>query len=140
MKFNKIRYNIKRLKPRVEDIELNKCTHKMYCKEDGLCGYCGTQVSPDNIFDENGLELAAAADTIIDYLECMKMIVNNCMSNKEIRATKKYFNMIPLLNNIDTLYDMCIDALNRTELEIVDLYESIEYEKDLDKEEGENNE
>lgn len=126
-KFNKVKYNIKKLQLRPEDIEANKCTHEVFSKEDGECAECGIVVNPDVCFDEENF--TKAVDIVITHLESMKMIVNTCMTKGEIKAAQKYFNMIPLLHNIDTLYDICIEELNNTELDIVDLYEPIDYDK-----------
>lgn len=124
-RFNKIKYNVKRLKPRPEDIELNKCTHEIFDKETGECPVCGVIVSPDTNFNDNDLLLAA--QNVIDHLESMKMIANACMSKKEIKAAQKYFDMIPLLQNVDVLLDICKEELNNTDLDIVDLYEPIDH-------------
>lgn len=137
-KFNKTKYNIERLKPRPEDIELNKCTHEIFDKDDGKCAVCETVVSPNIIF--NQMELWQAIETVSDHLECMKMIVNSCMSRKEAKAAQKYFDMIPLLNNLEVLYDICIDELNTTDLDIIDLYEPLNIFSDNEELGDENNE
>lgn len=127
-KFNKEKYNIKRLEVRDEDIERNKCTHEIFDKESGECAICGTEVNPNAPwFNED--ELISAVDTVIDHLETMKMIVNSCMSKKEIRAAQEYFDMIPLLNNIDTLYNICMEEFNNANLDIVGTYNTITYDE-----------
>lgn len=120
MKFNKEKHNIKRLQPRVEDIELNKCTHEIFDKTTGECALCGTKVSIDfSWFKEN--EFTESIDNVIDELESMKMIINSCMGDKEIKAAQKYFNMIPLLKNIGALYDICKENVCISSLDTVDL-------------------
>lgn len=124
--FNKIKYNIKKLKPRAEDIVLNKCTHAIFCKEDGKCASCKTTVDPNVCLNET--ELNYAVEVIVNHLECMKMITNICMSKKEIRAAKKYFKMIPLLKNLYILYDICNDEMQSTDLNVVDLHEPLKHD------------
>lgn len=124
LKFNKEKYNIKRLQPRAEDIEVNKCTHEIFSKEDGQCAVCNTVVDPNMCLDEE--LLTSSVDIIITHLHCMKMVVNSCMGKKEIKAAQKYFDMIPLLQNIDALYNICIEEFNNTVLDTVELNERID--------------
>ena len=122
MKFNKEKYNTKRLQPRIEDIELNKCTHEVFDKTTGECAECGTKVNISfTLIDEN--EFIYSVNDVIDQLESMKMIVNSCMNKQEIKAAQKYFDMIPLLKNINTLYDICKNEVELSTLDEIDLGE-----------------
>lgn len=106
--FDKANYNVKRLKPKAEDIELNKCRHMINSADDDKCILCGTDID----IELSSNELIYAADTLVDYLESMKLIANYFLSNKENRAAQKYFNMIPLLKNITELYIICSEEVN----------------------------
>lgn len=99
--FNKNLYNAKKLKPKAEDIELNKCMHIV--EDSNECLICGTIVN--RILDIN--ELIDHSNNIINYLETMKMIAGYAFSKKELKTAQKYFDMIPLLKNINSLYDIC---------------------------------
>lgn len=124
--FNKILYNIKRLKPKPEDIEANKCHH---CideeKDDDICILCGTEIERDLNFNN----LTYHSNMVIQYLESMKMIANCSLTKKELKAAQKYFDMIPLLKNISNLYNICSE-----EQENLDTYlnEYSQDDKDLD--------
>lgn len=102
--FNIRKRNIKRLRPRPEDIELNKCTH--YLGEDGRCSICGIELETEIVLED----LYTSSETIIDYLETLKMLSEYVLTKKERKAAQRYFNMIPLLKNIIGLYDVCNDA------------------------------
>ena len=118
-KFSREKFIIESLKPRPEDIIFNRCTHQIFDKETGECATCKTIINPNMCFDKT--ELMTATDTVIENLECMKMIVNSCMDKKVVRAAQKYFDMIPLLQNIYALYDICNEELEDSNLETVDL-------------------
>lgn len=103
-KFNKTAYNIKKLIPREEDIEFNKCTHTT--DENGVCYLCGIEME----LNINLNDLVNSTNVLISYLETMKMIANSSLRKKEFKVAKEYFDMIPLLKNITALYDICSDA------------------------------
>lgn len=103
-RFNKTEYNVKRLQPREEDIELNKCTHKDI-DENNKCICCRTPIELE--LDIN--DLMDVTSIIISYLESMKIIASGTFSKKEYKEAKKYFDMIPLLKNIGSLYNICSD-------------------------------
>lgn len=120
-KFNKAKFNIKRLSPHKEDIEKNKCTHDIFAAEDGECQECGTFINTDLKSDE----LLMASAKLIQYLETMKMVINNSeLSKSEIRAAKKYTDIIPLLKNINALYDICKEQIENSSVIPVDNVEN----------------
>lgn len=128
-KFNKTKYNINMLKPTPESIEKNKCTHEVFAVEDGSCLTCGVNASPKKCLNPD--KLIEAKATMIEHLQCMKMVANSCLSKKEIKAAQKYFDMIPLLEKIDVLYNICADALDDHTLDdVTDLYDELEYVDD----------
>lgn len=106
--FNEEKYNIKKLQPKATDLELNKCTHLYFDKDSGECMMCGYKLD-FNIHDLE--ELQKSANYLIKNLETFKTILCSCGSVKEIAAAKKYFDMIPLLKNIDALHSIGIDML-----------------------------
>ena len=114
--FKQQKYNIKRLQPKVRDIELNKCTHCIE-EDDLICWICGEEIE----LNLNYNELIESADTIIRQLETMKFISNLTMTKKEFKAAKKYFDMIPLLKNITELYNICDENLTQYEQALEEL-------------------
>ena len=120
--FNEEMYNTKRLQPRNEHIEFNKCTHAVI-NENNKCVLCGTELK----LALKSSELLHSADVIIDYLESMKMLSNG-MSKKECKAAQKYFDMIPLLKNINNLYDICNEKSNQLNEIYEELYKSDEFD------------
>jgi hypothetical protein len=42
----------------------------------------------------------------------MKMVSANLLTSKEFKAAKQYFDMIPLLKNIESIYNICKDEFN----------------------------
>ena len=115
-KFNKMKFNIKKLKPLPEAIELNKCIHTLLDEETGECAVCKNKIKLELPTESDILN---ASTCIVNSLETMKMIVNSCMSKKEIRAAQKYFDMIPLLNNISSLYEICTEELKTANFDVV---------------------
>lgn len=122
-KFSKAKYNARRLRPRAEDIVFNLCTHEIIDKEEGLCAICGTEVDLKYNFYQTG-DIERAAETLINSLECMKMITNSCLSKKEKKAAQYYFDIIPLLKNITTLHDICSEALESASFDEVDVFDN----------------
>lgn len=111
--FSKERFNIKKLEVCKEDIEYNKCIHSIFSAEDGVCQTCGTIINTNLNLDK----LLSSTDVLIQYLETMKMVVNNSgLSHAEIKAAKKYTDIIPLLKNIDVLYTICKEQLDNSSI------------------------
>ena len=106
--FDQEKYNVKKLQPKATDIELNKCTHLYFDKDSGECLMCGYNLD-FNVHDLE--ELQKSANYLVKNLETFKTILYSCGSIKEIVAAKKYFDMIPLLKNIDALHSIGIDML-----------------------------
>ena len=113
-RFNKQEYNIKRLQPKAEDIEINRCPHKEI-DDESKCTCCKTLIETDLDLST----LLCVAETMISYLESMKIVASDVLTNKEFKEANKYFNMIPLLKNIGNLYDICSEA-NEEALKIED--------------------
>lgn len=108
-RFNKRNYNIKRLQPSADEIELNRCTHIVDVESEKYeCLLCGTIIK-QNLDIENFIN---SAFNVAEYLETMKMVANNSLSRKEYKAAQKYFDMIPYLRNIRALYNICEEANN----------------------------
>ena len=104
-RFNLIKCNAKKLKPKREHVKMNKCTHSIV-NNDNVCLVCGWNINTDLNLDE----FLRSADVVADYLETMKMIISNtCCTRAERKAAQKYFNMIPLLSNIESLYKISYD-------------------------------
>jgi hypothetical protein len=117
-RFNEEKYFVKKLQPKATDIELNKCTHECFDKDTGECALCSYMLKFD-IHDEE--ELYKSVKYLIERLETFKTIMYSCGSAKEIAAAKKYFDMIPLLKNIGSLNDICIDKFINSNQEVVDI-------------------
>ena len=103
IKLNKITSNVKKLKPNKIHMELNKCNHIVENFEQDTCPICNAEITPKLSIGH----LEDITNDLVKYLETMKMITNCTLSKTEIKATKKYFDMIPLLKNINALYDIC---------------------------------
>lgn len=100
--FNTEKYNLARLKPLAIDVELNKCTHSSFNEATGHCEECG--VAP--IIEMDMASLAIATKVVIGHIETYKMI-GKCLTKKERKLAQKYFDMIPLLKNLNSLHDVC---------------------------------
>lgn len=112
-KFNPDRANYEAIKPSKYDKELNKCTHPDV-DEAGICRICDSVLNTDM---ELG-ELEIAASTLISYLESMKMQINKSCSSRKIKhEANKYFDMIPYLENITDLYEVCRSYAEAQEVE-----------------------
>lgn len=127
--FSSEKLNIERLKPKAIDIELNKCTHLSIDEQTSTCTICGKHVSCNIAFDE---ETDKAIALIIDKIESLKMVMSELGTSKELKIAQPYFNMIPLLNNLESLQDVVvhnystyIDTLNQIHAE-----ETAEFEND----------
>ena len=105
-KFNHEKLNIARLKPNATDVELNKCTHMFIDEETSTCTVCGKHITCDIAFDE---ETSKAIDLVIDKLESLKMVMNELSSKKELKIAQPYFDMIPLLKNLESLQNVVVD-------------------------------
>jgi hypothetical protein len=98
------KYHTTKMQPKLEDIELNKCIHNAE-NIDSKCPICGSKIDTNMDLEK----LLSSADTLISYLETMKMVSNTVLTSKEIKAAQKYFDMIPLLKNIESIYNICKD-------------------------------
>ena len=99
--FNKEKFNIERLQPQKEIIEMNNCTHLNL--KNNRCEDCGIYLEEEMNLDE----LVEAGQVITGYLETMKMVANVTLSKKEMKVAQKYFDMLPLLYNLTELYEVC---------------------------------
>ena len=108
--FNQEKLNIERLKPKAEDVELNKCDHMLIDEETSTCTICGKHITCNIAYDE---ETNKAVNTIIDMLESLKMVMNEVSSKKELKVAQSYFDMIPLLKNLSSLEKVVVDDYTR---------------------------
>jgi hypothetical protein len=113
MKIKKSKFNVEKLKP--ADNMWDKCGHSVFCQETGECDICGailnTKINAD--------KLEESIEYIISSLEYYKMIMYNTKSTKaEIKAANKYFKMIPLLENIFSLSNVCDDKLKKYSMDV----------------------
>ena len=115
--FNEEKFNVKKLQPKATDIELNKCTHECFDKYTGECALCGYKLHFD-IHDPK--ELYKSVNYLIEKLEAFKTIMYSCGSDKEISAAKKYFDIIPLLKNIDSLHNICLSQFISSSVYVVE--------------------
>ena len=112
-KFNQDRANYEAIKPSRYDKELNKCAHPDV-DEAGICKVCDSVLNTD--MDLGELEMTAC--TLVSYLESMKMQINKSCNNRKIKhEANKYFDMIPYLENITDLYEVCRSYAEAQEVE-----------------------
>ena len=106
-KFNKTKYNIRRLQPAAVDVELNKCNHLLDSESESYdCVLCGININPNLNIDK----IKTSASILVEQLETLKIVANGCLNRRELKECQKYFDMIPLLKNIGALYSVCEDS------------------------------